>query len=129
MRGATSSKAPSFCPRVPLTHTLNRTMDVPSQRLSNAVRRELVLSLWVLTMTGACAAPPPRTPTAPRAQDTNPVVEVAPSHDPAPYFVRDGKPFCFSGFNNYYLMYKDRAAVTDVLDSAQQLGARVIRTW
>ena len=45
----------------------------------------------------------------------------------------DGDPFRFVGANCYYLMQKARdgdfAAVDQVLDDAQGLGVRVIRTW
>ncbi len=45
----------------------------------------------------------------------------------------DGDPFSFVGANCYYLMEKARngeyAAVDQVLDEAQGLGLRVVRTW
>lgn len=48
---------------------------------------------------------------------------------PSPYFVRDGKPFCFMGSNNYYLMYKSEFAVKSVLDSAQAMNLGMLRVW
>ncbi|RYZ07032.1 MAG: glycoside hydrolase [Myxococcales bacterium] len=46
-----------------------------------------------------------------------------------PGFELDGKPFCFAGANNYYAIYKPRPMVTDLLDSAQRLGLKVLRVW
>jgi len=40
-----------------------------------------------------------------------------------------GAPFCFEGTNNYYLAYKPRKMVDDVLESARALGLSVVRTW
>ena len=57
------------------------------------------------------------------------LVDFAPSREPNPYFVLDGKPFCFAGANNYYLGYKSETAVLDVLESAKKMHLRVIRTW
>ena len=48
---------------------------------------------------------------------------------PVATFVVDGKPFCFSGTNNYYLPWHEKSMVDDVLDSAVQLNMDVIRTW
>jgi len=41
----------------------------------------------------------------------------------------DGKQFRFAGSNNYYLMYKSRLMVDDVLADAQAAGFTVIRAW
>src|SRR5262245_4168188 len=41
----------------------------------------------------------------------------------------DGKPFRFGGTNNYYLFYKSRAMVDDVLADAHAAGFDVMRTW
>lgn len=48
---------------------------------------------------------------------------------PSPYFVRNGRPFCFMGANNYYLMYKSEFAVRSVLDSAQAMNLGMLRMW
>src|SRR5690606_4284067 len=56
-------------------------------------------------------------------------IEVERTTEPSPYFVRDGKPFCFMGTNNYYLMYKSEFAVQSVLDSAQAMNLGMIRMW
>jgi mannan endo-1,4-beta-mannosidase len=44
-------------------------------------------------------------------------------------FVVDGKPFCFAGTNNYYLVYKPRAMVDAVLEAAAAMELGVVRTW
>ena len=54
---------------------------------------------------------------------------VPPSTRPPATFEYRGKPFCFAGANNYYLAYKPRAMVDDVLHSARALGFPVIRMW
>jgi len=114
----------------PLTMTLTTARGLKLD-LSPGANKHPQLAVLLLTLSCACAPVQPRTPIehSTPAQDIDAVIDVAPSAEPAPYFVRDGKPFCFSGFNNYYLMYKDRNAVTSVLNSAQHLGAQVIRTW
>ncbi|HEX8628219.1 MAG TPA: cellulase family glycosylhydrolase, partial [Catenuloplanes sp.] len=40
-----------------------------------------------------------------------------------------GKPFPIAGTNNYYLMYKSKAMVDDVLDDAAAAKFTVLRTW
>jgi mannan endo-1,4-beta-mannosidase len=40
-----------------------------------------------------------------------------------------GKKFRFAGTSNYYLMYKSRLMVDDVLDAAAAQGFRVLRMW
>lgn len=49
--------------------------------------------------------------------------------DPPATFELAGKPFCFAGANNYYPIYKSRAAVSDVFAAARGLGFRVMRVW
>lgn len=44
-------------------------------------------------------------------------------------FLLDGEPLCFVGTNNYYLTYKPREMVDDVLDTAQAMGLEVLRHW
>lgn len=44
-------------------------------------------------------------------------------------FYLDGKPFYFSGTNNYYLFYKPWDQVEEVLDDAKAMNLRVLRTW
>lgn len=51
------------------------------------------------------------------------------SNEPGAVFLLDGKPMCFLGSNNYYLIYKSRAMVDDVLDTAKAMGLQVFRHW
>jgi mannan endo-1,4-beta-mannosidase len=44
-------------------------------------------------------------------------------------FLDDGKPFCFSGTNNYYLNFKQKEMVDDVLAQSKAMGLKVMRTW
>lgn len=64
-----------------------------------------------------------------KMEDSFELLEVKRTSEPTPYFVKDGKPFCFAGSNNYYLMYKKDYAVTDVLDVARDMSLKVIRMW
>lgn len=48
---------------------------------------------------------------------------------PGGVFLLDGRPLCFLGSNNYYLIYKSRYMVDDVLDTAKTMGIRVFRHW
>jgi mannan endo-1,4-beta-mannosidase len=83
----------------------------------------------------ACArsAPDPRTPaSAPAAQPEaagDPVLQVQPTDVPSAVFLEDGKPFCFAGTNNYYLSYKQKEMVDDVLVQAKAMGLAVVRSW
>ncbi|HEY5962038.1 MAG TPA: hypothetical protein VIV60_36020, partial [Polyangiaceae bacterium] len=45
------------------------------------------------------------------------------------HFILDGKPFCFSGTNNYYLPWKSPKMCDDVLTSAKEMQLTVMRTW
>ncbi len=49
--------------------------------------------------------------------------------NPATNFELDGAPFCFVGANNYYLAYKPRPMVDDVLEAARAIGVKVVRIW
>ena len=49
--------------------------------------------------------------------------------NPPATFEYQGKPFCYAGANNYYLAYKPRPMVDDVLTSAKELGFPVMRLW
>ncbi|MEO8901330.1 MAG: cellulase family glycosylhydrolase [Polyangiaceae bacterium] len=44
-------------------------------------------------------------------------------------FEVNGKPLCFVGTNNYYLAYKPKSMVDNVLESARAMGVKVVRTW
>jgi mannan endo-1,4-beta-mannosidase len=45
------------------------------------------------------------------------------------HFIVDGKPFCLSGTNNYYLPWKSTKMCDDVLVSAKEMNLTVMRTW
>jgi mannan endo-1,4-beta-mannosidase len=51
------------------------------------------------------------------------------TRSPPANFELDGRAFCFAGANNYYLAHTPRPMVDDVLESAQAMGVRVVRTW
>jgi mannan endo-1,4-beta-mannosidase len=57
------------------------------------------------------------------------LLQVEPTTTPSGVFLSQGKPFCFSGANNYYLSYKDKAMVDDVFAQAKAMGLKVLRTW
>lgn len=57
------------------------------------------------------------------------IIDVERLKEPSPLFVAAGEPFCFAGANNYYLHYKSRDAVRDVLDSAVEMHLGVLRIW
>jgi mannan endo-1,4-beta-mannosidase len=64
---------------------------------------------------------------APKLKDG--LLDVTPTDTPSAVFMHRGKPFCFSGSNNYYLSYKDKAMVDDVFVQAKAMGLKVMRTW
>jgi mannan endo-1,4-beta-mannosidase len=49
--------------------------------------------------------------------------------NPPATFEVDGKPYCFAGSNNYYLIFKPRPVVDDLLVAAKELDFRVLRVW
>lgn len=57
------------------------------------------------------------------------LLQVKPTDTPSAVFMHDGKPLCFSGTNNYYLNYRDKAMVDDVFARAKAMGLKVMRTW
>jgi mannan endo-1,4-beta-mannosidase len=78
---------------------------------------------------GAESAPRDNAPVAapPKAKDG--LLEVKPTDTPSAVFLHQGKPFCFTGSNNYYLSYRDKAMVDDVFVQAKAMGLKVLRTW
>ena len=44
-------------------------------------------------------------------------------------FVLEGEEFRFSGTNNYYLNYKDKEMIDDVIENAKKMNLKVIRCW
>jgi mannan endo-1,4-beta-mannosidase len=66
-------------------------------------------------------------PPTPLTEGETPGVE--PADQPSGVFMFDGKPFCFAGTNNYYLIFKPQKMVDDVLNQAKAMGLKVIRSW
>ena len=77
------------------------------------------LGLLAACVAAGCAAP--------HAQSAHHALDLPAT--PTPNFELDGSPFCFVGANNYYLAYAPRPMVDDVLESAQAMGVKVVRTW
>lgn len=101
-------------------------------RSTHALPSTLVLA----ALANACAPPASRPAESPPSQRAGsaPVenyvrVDAVRTSEPAPYFVKDGTPFCFVGTNNYYLTYESKAAGIDLLDTAVRLNAKVLRIW
>ncbi len=63
------------------------------------------------------------------ASTSDGLLKVEPTDTPSGVFLHQGKPFCFSGTNNYYLTYKDKPMVDDVFVQAKAMGLKVMRTW
>jgi mannan endo-1,4-beta-mannosidase len=61
------------------------------------------------------------------AKPADGLIAVASTDTPSAVFLHQGKPFCFSGTNNYYLGYRDRAMVDDVFGQAKAMGLKVLR--
>jgi mannan endo-1,4-beta-mannosidase len=51
------------------------------------------------------------------------------SVNPPASFELEGKPFCFSGSNNYYPIFKPKPVVDDLFDAARSLNMKVMRVW
>lgn len=51
------------------------------------------------------------------------------TRNPPASFEVDGKPFCFSGSNNYYAIFKPKPVVDDLFDAAKALNMKVMRLW
>jgi endo-1,4-beta-mannosidase len=64
----------------------------------------------------SCASPPAKSP-----------FEIGKT--PPVNFEVDGAPLCFVGANNYYLAYKPKPMVDDVLEGARAMGVKVVRIW
>ncbi len=83
-------------------------------------------------LTGCLQLRQPPTERPPEYMDTTDhydIIEVEATTEPSATFVLNGKPFCFTGTNNYYLTYKSRRMVDDVLDRARDLELDVLRVW
>lgn len=44
-------------------------------------------------------------------------------------FMCDGSPYYYGGTNCYYLIYKSKTEVNNVIEDAAKMGIKVIRTW
>lgn len=78
------------------------------------------------------SAPGPAPTVAAAAAESKPqdgLLKVDPTSTPSAVFLHQGKPFCFTGSNNYYLSYRDRPMVDDVFTQAKAMGLQVMRTW
>jgi mannan endo-1,4-beta-mannosidase len=83
---------------------------------------------------GCLRSTPPPVATAPNGEahavarpPADGLIAVQPTNTPSAVFLHQGKPFCFSGTNNYYLGYRDRAMVDDVFRQAKAMGLKVMR--
>jgi mannan endo-1,4-beta-mannosidase len=79
--------------------------------------------------TGAQTVAAPAAESQPKPPAGGELLSVDPTDTPSGVFVHQGKPFCFSGSNNYYLTYKDKVMVDDVFAQAKDMGLKVLRTW
>jgi mannan endo-1,4-beta-mannosidase len=109
----------------------SRTMNFCSTRL--AAHASWIALGALLTCLGCLRGASPAA-SAPRlageelaAKPADGLVAVAPTDTPSAVFLHQGKPFCFSGTNNYYLGYRDRAMVDDVFEQARAMGLKVLR--
>ncbi len=58
-----------------------------------------------------------------------PLIEVVPTNEQSPTFLLDGKPMCFAGANNYYLIWKSEAMIDSVFQNSKKMGLTVFRHW
>lgn len=81
--------------------------------------------------TGEGAQPPSPTmaKNLEQAEEGYEILDVEQEVAPSPHFVKDGQPYCYAGTNNYYLIYKSKRMVDDVLESAAAMGLSVMRFW
>jgi mannan endo-1,4-beta-mannosidase len=70
---------------------------------------------------------------SPRARGTSRVSDImlpmAFIQQSGTHFINGADSFYFAGANVYYLIYKSTLMVDSVLDAAQAMGLRVVRTW
>ncbi|HTV18723.1 MAG TPA: cellulase family glycosylhydrolase [Polyangiaceae bacterium] len=78
---------------------------------------------------GAQGAPAEAAGGSAQAKAADGLLKVDPTDTPSAVFLHQGKPFCFTGSNNYYLSYKDKPMVDDVFTQAKAMGLKVMRTW
>ncbi len=104
--------------------------------LTSWIRPQIVGVAVALSTLSGCALKRPRPAEAApdrvkymKMETTYEAMEFERTTVPTPYFVKDGKPFCFVGTNNYYPMYKKDFAVKNLLDTAKSLNSPVVRMW
>jgi mannan endo-1,4-beta-mannosidase len=51
------------------------------------------------------------------------------TNEPGAVFLLDGKPMCFHGSNNYYLIFKNEAMIDSVFGNSKKIGLNVFRHW
>lgn len=82
---------------------------------------------WALQ--GSRSATEAKQQATPRPDARKSPVSFEKATDVAGIFLLDGKPMCFLGSNNYYLIFKSQKMVDDVLDTSKAMGIKVFRHW
>jgi len=57
------------------------------------------------------------------------LTKVVPTDKPSATFILDGKPMCFAGSNNYYLIWKSEEMIDSVFQNSKNMGLTVFRQW
>jgi mannan endo-1,4-beta-mannosidase len=95
----------------------------------------VLVPLFAALLSAACARGTPEARSAASAAQAqpapaaDPLLRVEPTDVTHAVFIADGKPFCFAGTNNYYLNFKSKVMVDDVLEQSRAMGLEVVRTW
>lgn len=84
------------------------------------------LRLKTVATAGGSSEPPPKYMDTTTRLET---WEVKDETQKSGHFILDGKPYCFSGTNNYYLPWKSTKMCDDVLVTAKEMNLTVMRTW
>src|SRR5512139_3487423 len=90
-----------------------------SEASSAALLVCLALLPGCLRHSNPAAAPSAPTEAAAPPKAVEGLLKVDPTETPSAVFLHQGKPFCFTGSNNYYLSYKDKPMVDDVFVQAR----------
>ncbi len=99
-------------------------------RPSRVSRHSCASALAATLAASACASSvAPKSSQAPGSLGPDGAEPLNRSTAPAGVFLLEGKPLCFLGTNNYYLIFKSRKMVDDVLDTAAAMGIQVFRHW
>ena len=54
------------------------------------------------------------------------LTKVVPTDEPSATFLVDGKPMCFAGSNNYYLIWKSEVMIDSVFQNCKKMGLTVL---